>query len=270
MAGAPLTAVVGHLRNLTAEQRQDEQTDGELLRTFLRCRDQAAFAALVRRHGPMVLRVCRRALGNAHDAEDALQATFLVLARQAASIRKKESLGHAVRRHEVWAASGELGVVTENSDFIKLTGPELWLPRHCRAEWHTSLLPGMGWKEFTREPAVVVNIQATRLERSGVDPGTFTLDHTKPGMDVVDYGLPGAEKAPDGIHYTVPADPANAAEAVPAAQRGQDRAPPRRHVSLWIAAGLFAAGALAGALALLRRRRQPGKEAPREKSPADC
>src|SRR5262249_54084900 len=92
MAGAQLAAVVGHLRALTTQQRRGEQTDGELLRAFLSVGDQAAFAALMRRHGPMVLRVCRRALGNAHDAEDACQATFLVLARQAASIRKKEVL----------------------------------------------------------------------------------------------------------------------------------------------------------------------------------
>jgi len=69
-----------------------EQSDGALLRAFLGNDNQPAFEALVRRHGPMVLRVCRRALGNAHDADDAFQATFLVLARQARTIRKRESL----------------------------------------------------------------------------------------------------------------------------------------------------------------------------------
>jgi DNA-directed RNA polymerase specialized sigma24 family protein len=67
-------------------------TDGELLRRFVERRTEAAFAAQVDRHGPMVLRVCRRVLCHRQDAEDAFQATFLVLAHKAASIRKGESL----------------------------------------------------------------------------------------------------------------------------------------------------------------------------------
>ena len=70
-------------------------TDGQLLERFVAGRDESAeagFAALVERHGPMVLRVCQQILGDAHDAEDAFQATFLVLARRAGSVRNRESV----------------------------------------------------------------------------------------------------------------------------------------------------------------------------------
>ena len=68
-------------------------SDGQLLKTYLSQKDETAFETLVRRHGPMVLGVCRRLLGNADDAADAFQAVFLVLVRKAASIRAPEVLG---------------------------------------------------------------------------------------------------------------------------------------------------------------------------------
>jgi RNA polymerase sigma factor (sigma-70 family) len=71
------------------------QSDGQLLERFVQRRDEtaeAAFAALVDRHGAMVLRVCRQVLGDEHDAQDASQATFLVLARRAGSIGRRESV----------------------------------------------------------------------------------------------------------------------------------------------------------------------------------
>jgi RNA polymerase sigma factor (sigma-70 family) len=68
-------------------------TDGQLLECFVRAHDPAAFEALVRRHGPMVLRVCQRLLRPGPDADDAFQATFIVLVRKAQSIAKLESVG---------------------------------------------------------------------------------------------------------------------------------------------------------------------------------
>ena len=69
-------------------------TDRQLLEDYISRRDEAALAALVHRHGPMVWGVCRRVLRNYHDAEDAFQATFLVFVRKGASIASRELLAN--------------------------------------------------------------------------------------------------------------------------------------------------------------------------------
>ena len=89
---APLGTLLGHLRVMEAVRGSASPTDAELLSGFSSRSDPGAFAALVTRHGPMVLRVCRRVLHHEQDAEDAFQATFLVLARSAATVRKHEAL----------------------------------------------------------------------------------------------------------------------------------------------------------------------------------
>jgi RNA polymerase sigma factor (sigma-70 family) len=92
--GSGVNPVVRYLHTLVNAQAFAGWSDGQLLERFLARRDAAALEALVRRHGPMVLGVCRRVLQNAHDAEDAFQATFLVLARRAASIWPREKVGN--------------------------------------------------------------------------------------------------------------------------------------------------------------------------------
>jgi RNA polymerase sigma factor (sigma-70 family) len=93
-----LTNVVDHIRILASAKEDAARSDQELLDRFIRHSDEAAFTALVDRHAAMVLGVCRRVLKHAQDAEDACQAVFLVLARQAGAIRKAESLGGWLQR----------------------------------------------------------------------------------------------------------------------------------------------------------------------------
>jgi RNA polymerase sigma factor (sigma-70 family) len=83
---------VGLVRFIRRLAGADPGPDGQLVQRFAASRDEAAFAALVQRHGSMVLGICQRLLNDAHDAEDAFQATFLVLARKADSIRRHASV----------------------------------------------------------------------------------------------------------------------------------------------------------------------------------
>jgi RNA polymerase sigma factor (sigma-70 family) len=92
MAQAQLHSLVRHLHRLSGGVEADP-SDRQLLERFLRSRDESAFTALVRRHGGLVLGVCWRVLHHSADVEDAFQATFLVLARKAASIPWRESIG---------------------------------------------------------------------------------------------------------------------------------------------------------------------------------
>lgn len=94
MTTSPRIARVRHLFQSACPRNETELTDEQLLTNFVERRDEAAFADLVFRHGPMVWRVCRHALTNQHDAEDAFQATFLVLVRKSASVRPREMLAN--------------------------------------------------------------------------------------------------------------------------------------------------------------------------------
>jgi DNA-directed RNA polymerase specialized sigma24 family protein len=92
MATGELNGVIQHLRAAILPRDGAGWTDAQLIAEYIRRRDESALAALVHRHGQMVWGVCRRVLGNHHDAEDAFQATFLVLVRRAESIASPESL----------------------------------------------------------------------------------------------------------------------------------------------------------------------------------
>jgi RNA polymerase sigma factor (sigma-70 family) len=161
-------------------------TDGQLLDWFVTGRGageaaEAGFTALVDRHGPMVLRVCRQILGDTHDAQDAFQATFLILVRKAGSVRKRDSVAswlHGIarrvarrarsdrsRRREYERRSAEMSARTESRSADE---PECW------PELHEELarLPGK-----YREPLVLCYLEGLTTDeasrRLGCPQGTI-------------------------------------------------------------------------------------------------
>jgi RNA polymerase sigma factor (sigma-70 family) len=120
-------------------------SDATLLEQFVSGREEAAFATLVRRHGPRVERICRRILQNEHDVEDVLQATFLVLSRRAAGIRWHESvspwLDGVARRLAMHARSGAARQRDRETTVTALTGG--WAPDDGRLpeRYHPAVEP---------------------------------------------------------------------------------------------------------------------------------
>src|SRR5271166_2450533 len=119
MAGISTTTVLRYIRTLVPGEAGEGQSDQHLLDHFVSQRDESAFAALLQRHGPMAMGVCLRILHDNHLAEDAFQATFLVLVLRAGAIRKRASVAswlHGVavrmaRKRKAQARRGQLPAV---------------------------------------------------------------------------------------------------------------------------------------------------------------
>ena len=166
-------------------------TDGELLSRFTGRSDEAAehaFAALVKRHGPMVLRVCRSILRNEHDAQDEFQGTFLVLARRAQAVRKRESVAswlHGValrvaacaqtamahrRRHETRAgqmAAARVSVEGNSTELSTILHEELGrLPEQHRSVVVLCYLEGHTCEAAARQLGWPVGTVKSRLSRA--------------------------------------------------------------------------------------------------------
>jgi RNA polymerase sigma-70 factor (ECF subfamily) len=188
MSGTLAHPVLRFIRKITASDRVTSTADAHLLRCFVVQQDQAAFAVLVQRHGPMVWGVCRRVLRNAHDAEDAYQATFLVLARKARSLGKPESLGswlYGVAYRTALSAKAEAArrrmpqglIVARAADdpLQELIGHELRLvldeevqrlPSRYRAPFVLCYLEGQTHEEAARSLGCPRKTVTTRLTRA--------------------------------------------------------------------------------------------------------
>jgi RNA polymerase sigma factor (sigma-70 family) len=186
MARSLLNRVVRQLREVSCRQAPP-LADRDLLRQFVREKDERAFAALVHRHGPMVLGVCRRILRNAADAEDAFQVVFLVLVRKAPSLRAPDSLGNwlygvayrtaleakrAAARRKVKEAQAMPRMETSmeySSDLLALLDEELAaLPDTFRAAVVLCDLEGKTRKVAAQELACAEGTVASRVARGRV------------------------------------------------------------------------------------------------------
>src|SRR5262245_50788986 len=187
MATVQASEFVRLLRAAFQPREWDTVTDAQLLEAFVGRREQAALGALVRRHAPMVWGVCRRLLSNRQDAEDAFQATFLVLVRRAASVVPREAVAgwlHGVARHTALKARAAtarrrvreraVGQLPEPSpqrcprgDLRELLDEELsHLPARYRAVLVLSDLEGLTRKEAALQLGVAEGTVASRLARA--------------------------------------------------------------------------------------------------------
>jgi RNA polymerase sigma factor (sigma-70 family) len=186
MPTSPLSTA---LRDLLADLGPDGggATDGELLARFQASRDEAALAALVQRHAPMVWGVCRRQLQNHHDAEDAFQATFLVLVKKAAgvpaqavagwlygvarqtAVRLRALAARRARRERQVVSMPEPTEEVRDAGLASVLDEELGrLPGHYRGIIILCDLEGLTRKEAARQLGLPEGTVASRLARARV------------------------------------------------------------------------------------------------------
>ena len=137
MSGTRINGAIREVRGLLELGPCGTLTDSQLLERYLAGRDEAAFGVLVHRHGPMVLRVCRGVLGDDHESQDAFQATFLVLARKARSIRRLDSAAswlHGVARRVALKARKNLTRRRMHERKVAEMSPETMTPSGDREE----------------------------------------------------------------------------------------------------------------------------------------
>jgi RNA polymerase sigma factor (sigma-70 family) len=188
MATSQISEVIQHLRRTVLLRDVAGLTDGQLLGYFVEHQDEAAFATLVRRHGPMVWGVCRRVLRNIHDAEDAFQSTFLVLVRKAASIVPREmvanwlyGVAHQTALNARATAANRRGRERQVTEMPEpaVTEQDLWADLQPLLDEELSRLPdkyrvvillcdleGKTRKEATRQLGVPEGTVAGRLARA--------------------------------------------------------------------------------------------------------
>ncbi len=234
MANENRAGALKHLHTVLTAGALGSLPDGLLLDRFLSGRGNAdsssAFAALVERHGAMVLGVCREVLRNFHDAEDAAQATFLILARNGASIRRVDSLAswlfgvalrvsakakaNAVRRRAIERRGGEMKARSDDdrraSDLPELYAALERLPERVRAPMILCHLEGLTNEQAAGELGLPVRTVQRRLAqgreqlrarmaRRGIDPALGLLGSGFAAHAVPDAWLSATVQAASGL-----------------------------------------------------------------------
>jgi RNA polymerase sigma factor (sigma-70 family) len=228
MAAKPLAAVVRYLHNLVGSGA-GEPSDADLLALFADRRESAAFELLVRRHGPLVMGVSRRVLGDGPDVDDVFQATFLVLARKAGRIRKKEAIGswlhgvahhlslklrkkHAVRRRHEFALGHHaetrpMSVDPSQQASLRELGAILdeeleRLPEDCRAAIVACHLEGQSTAEAAHNLGVHASTLKSRLQR-GREMLRKTLERRGVGLSAMGLAVVLAEQSRAAVAYAL-------------------------------------------------------------------